>query len=1156
MGEEERIVEELIDEAGNIEIEESIVSVVNEEMQVTAESEMIEAHVVTPEIVPIVVSESVGSAALRVVADHSPYLPDQHTIGAITGLREELDEIERLKTVYSDGRNQANYYLWYDENPLKENRNGYFVSVHEDDNKLYICGAAEDEFGVTVSGAGFIGGQDIVIRDERYGLVVHSGLVGVRCETDVATGDYVVSSEYGVAKKTDGTYGYLVTSISDIEGVPYAIISLNTPSTQMQKFSGIVQDVNNRMESAEINIATAISVANAAYNKARAAQEWTEGNVENIAGDISDIKGDIGNINNAISGVEGSVNSAILQAQRAEAEAVRIGNEANDKNNTTNSHLHSLMKALVPDETWVDPEGTEWNTWFENYVNQDGFPTSTTIKNMDSDIKDVSSMASQTAMGFENIVTSIDKYSVGEWSQSYGLNMVESRNILQRGMIYVPTVEHDEPYAYTVIDNWSEDGRDINIVYNVRGTTQYYYYQTKLNDDGIAVRDENGSIMYEWVVVDIPTIHDNIQEFTRGYYYTWNGYYWVESDHPVVYFSDEYVLPSAECLYWYRETFEELSHEEVTYKPYGLYKYEPNIGWIEVNVLDGNVMNRTVSAIRQTANQISIDVTNARNDIAALELKIGEGGASTTMLASVMIEVEGAADKLYKSGGEVVTFINEDELRTNGPSLSNCYYAVGETMPYDVYEYVSEEYVKIVQYSYDGVLIRQPNVASIIAAVNNDGDSSVGINADKINFEGYATFIKDGNNNVTAIYGDEILSGYIISGNYKQEDGIVYAGTMIDLYNGSIYTPNFTLDQYGNVSMAGRVSATSGYIAGFTINHAGNWYYNGDLEPGQAYYFVADDVNYYFIAPSDDILTFSSTISGSTLTCGDIFVEYDNRTTIPDDATRIELIKGHSYIGYDQSTLHGIGDGSAGVYIAPDGIGLGNGNFYVDNLGNVIMKGSITMSGVITWNTDSNPVKVKYSSSGTGTPLTSPSYWHDDYNDDYDYYASYSYDGGVTWTNAIKIRGEDGSRGPSGSSGKDANLHEWGIFDLEESFVSSEIIYSPLLAGKFAVADKSTGNLTGYMGHATGYTQYWGEDGEPIRTDTEGIAIHANELDSEINSSTTFPYVIVTDYGAKMSCSNNSLYVTTSGVYCVQNGGTPQLVGGGGSGGTVVAVFG
>jgi hypothetical protein len=82
------------------------------------------------------------------------------------------------------------------------------------------------------------------------------------------------------------------------------------------------------------------------------------------------------------------------------------------------------MKALVPDETWVDPEGTEWNTWFENYVNQDGFPTSTTIKNMDSDIKDVTSMASQTAMGFENIVTSIDKYSVGEWYQAYGLNLM------------------------------------------------------------------------------------------------------------------------------------------------------------------------------------------------------------------------------------------------------------------------------------------------------------------------------------------------------------------------------------------------------------------------------------------------------------------------------------------------------------------------------------------------------------------------------------------------------------------------------------------------------------------------------------------------------------------------------------------------------------
>lgn len=113
------------------------------------------------------------------------------------------------------------------------------------------------------------------------------------------------------------------------------------------------------------------------------------------------------------------------------------------------------------------------------------------------------------------------------------------------------------------------------------------------------------------------------------------------------------------------------------------------------------------------------------------------------------------------------------------------------------------------------------------------------------------------------------------------------------------------------------------------------------------------------------------------------------------------------------------------------GINVGNGKFYVDKSGNVTMAGSINMSsGSITWSSSNSPVKVMYSYYGYGTPLSYPSYWHDSFYSS-DLYASYSYDGGSTWTSAVQIRGingingrdgQDGADGRDGVDGSDANV--------------------------------------------------------------------------------------------------------------------------------------
>lgn len=70
-------------------------------------------------------------------------------------------------------------------------------------------------------------------------------------------------------------------------------------------------------------------------------------------------------------------------------------------------------------------------------------------------------------------------------------------------------------------------------------------------------------------------------------------------------------------------------------------------------------------------------------------------------------------------------------------------------------------------------------------------------------------------------------------------------------------------------------------------------------------------------------------------------------------------------------------------------------------------KGNVTMNGTLSWNANNSPVKVQYSFDGKTN-------WHDTFSST-DYFAKYSYDGGNSWTNAVRFQGENGQNGESGS---------------------------------------------------------------------------------------------------------------------------------------------
>lgn len=204
---------------------------------------------------------------------------------------------------------------------------------------------------------------------------------------------------------------------------------------------------------------------------------------------------------------------------------------------------------------------------------------------------------------------------------------------------------------------------------------------------------------------------------------------------------------------------------------------------------------------------------------------------------------------------------------------------------------------------------------------------------------------------------------------------------------------NFFLDiRDGSAYFRGKVKATSGAIGGWTLE-------SDYLHGGSGTSFVA--------------------LNGSGSNDYSLYAMWAGAQN-PDNAKFWVKKNGELYAstGTFKGTLSAaklsgnlIADADSGGWLKGCGIDVNDGVFYVDTLGNVTMKGNINMkAGTITWSKDNSPVKVRYSNDG----IT----WHDSYITT-DYFAEYSYDGGQSWTEAIKIQGADGKNGKDGKDGRD-----------------------------------------------------------------------------------------------------------------------------------------
>lgn len=408
----------------------------------------------TSEDKPIIieVEETMGWAGGDSGAHSSLYgrdEPDQHPISAITGLSEKLSDIEALKPIQSNQFGFANYYKWANDESRREY--GYFVSFIPHSETITICNG-RDIFGVTVPLAGFVGGQNEVKRGDDYALVATTGLVDVRCKSTVSEGDYVVSNADGVATKTDSGYGYKVIAIEDKHGVFYASISLGVQACVTDTIGKKLQHLDGRMGDAEANIAAAMNTANEAYNKATESISSNTSmsnqiadalvkvddmstNIDNIGAQVSDIS--------AISAQAKTIaTDAVISAESARNEAVAKANEALDKSG-------EIEKTVEPISRWeyTDPVTGETNTgatYFVEYV-KNSLVTKAEMETVSKLGKENKLLIEKNAENYTQMLSSIDKYSIGEYSQAYGLTADQAKNILKVGMIYIPTINHKEP---------------------------------------------------------------------------------------------------------------------------------------------------------------------------------------------------------------------------------------------------------------------------------------------------------------------------------------------------------------------------------------------------------------------------------------------------------------------------------------------------------------------------------------------------------------------------------------------------------------------------------------------------------------------------------------------------------------------------------------
>ena len=495
---------------------------------------------------------------------------EQHPITAISGLRDELDDIETIKRVYSSENGLSEFRKWDDGNPDMENRAGYFVKLVQGTDNIAICTDEDDVYGISVTNSGFVGNQIQADKsdDPSYAMVGIAGALRVRTDGTARNGEYVVPNALGEATFSANNCGYKVVSQGSYASYPYVTIAVTPQNDKISKIYGMLTDTGNgstignliiQIEDLEGQLKENDQKVDIIVSDNESIKDIINENKENIKEVIDVSKTALDTAQEAKDSVASAVNSANEATQKAERAALEAQNAANK--------LVDVMELADEMEPLIDFESGE-------YIGVAGYVAMATETHMDlgalmktvdeqgSDIASLMIRKDEDGMSIQSLVSHIDKYSVGQYSTSYNLSKSNAQSIFVDEYIYVPTTNHVE--------------------------TMY---------------------------VDETTTEEI--SFVRGYSYEWdhtNGT-WVQSQEVSLAIDYQDGMQEGDLWLCWQDVEKRNENEEVvaTYVPGTLYRWF-NTAWIAVASVADNAQSRMLTSVTQTADDITQSVLNATGE--------------------------------------------------------------------------------------------------------------------------------------------------------------------------------------------------------------------------------------------------------------------------------------------------------------------------------------------------------------------------------------------------------------------------------------------------------------------------------------------------------------------------------------------------------------
>jgi hypothetical protein len=472
-----------------------------------------------------------------------------------------------------------------------------------------------------------------------------------------------------------------------------------------------------------------------------------------------------------------------------------------------------------------------------------------------------------------SLCAKIDQYSVGEYSQARGLTLEQAQEILVPGMIYVPT-KHGEVEYHTEVYEYTNAPEKVESFDKIeyRDPKVVYY-------DG---EEYLYRVNYDWIKSSEMPKYERI--FTPGYLYRWesipalgrNGWVTIDKNHKEV----EIETNDASKSVYFFPTEPDIAEGD----NFGYWYTDAE----EIKDKDGNIGAYNPYTLYKWEGDHWLAVArlagNCNNRVASLVTQ------TTNSLSAEITNARGSTASI----GERITNTESEVYSiaqwTINPDTGEQYSLATIKQTADA---AGASISQIVEWAGpDGVV----STSSIVQSINDSG-SEVYIDADHIRLEGVVTM--DSNITIT-------------------KDGKIIAK---------------------NAEIEGDLTATSGYIGGFTIE-------DEKIYTGLKSSFSNSTASGVYIGPDGisvggilvarpDLTTYYANVSLDAST-GKLIA---NNAEITGKITATEGYIGDSNSGfvigsssiYNKKTAYN--DTTDGVYIGTDGIGLGQGKFWVSNTG-------------------------------------------------------------------------------------------------------------------------------------------------------------------------------------------------------------------------------